>query len=152
MVHAHHAAPDGRAAEVVDGQVGAALVLVLEPAEAAALARLAVARQLEEDGFAELGEDGDDVALGELEREAAEEDEGGVAVVDMPGGIGGAGSARRRGSVVGADRKVERESQDLQSLLNLLLVELLDGAYLVHGGQGGVPRQPGLCVGSGSAK
>lgn len=97
VVDAHHAAPDGRAAEVVDGQVRAALVLVLEPAEAAALARLAFARQLEEDGLAELRENGDDVALGELEREAAKEDEGGVAVVDVPGGVGGSGKRATAG-------------------------------------------------------
>lgn len=84
VVDTDKAAADSGAAEVVDGQVGAALVLILEPAEAAALARVAVARQLEEGRFAVLREDGDDVALGELEGQPAEEDEGRVAVVDVP--------------------------------------------------------------------
>lgn len=95
VVHAHHAAPDGRAAKVVHSQVCAALVLILEPAEAPALAGVAVAGQLQEDGLAELGEDGNDVAFGELVGQAAEVDEGGVTVVDVPGGIGGAGSGAR---------------------------------------------------------
>lgn len=63
MVDADDAAANVGAAEVVDGQVGASLVLVLEPAEALALARVLVAGELEEDGLAKLGEDGDDVAL-----------------------------------------------------------------------------------------
>lgn len=84
VVDADEAAPDSGAAEVVNGQVGAALVLIFEPAEAAALARVAVARQLEEGRLAVLREDGDDVALGELEGQPAEEDEGRVAVVDVP--------------------------------------------------------------------
>lgn len=90
MVDADHAAIDGRAAQVVDGEVGAALVLVLEPAEAARLARLLVAGELEEGRLAELREDGDYIALAELVGQPAEVDEGGIAVVDMPGGVGGA--------------------------------------------------------------
>jgi len=64
VVHAHHAAPDGCAPEVVDGQVGAALVLVLEPAEALGFPRLLVARQLEKRRLAELREDCYDIPLG----------------------------------------------------------------------------------------
>lgn len=90
MVDADHAAVYGGAAQVVDGEVGAALVLVLEPAEAARLARFLVPGELEEGRLAILGEDGDDVALAELVREPAEVDECRVAVVDMPGGVGGA--------------------------------------------------------------
>lgn len=88
VVDAHEAAADLGAAQVVDGQVGAPLVLVLEPAEALALARLLVPRQLQEHGLPVLREDGDDVALRQLVRQAAEVDEGGVAVVGVPGGFG----------------------------------------------------------------
>lgn len=84
MIHAHHAPAHVRAAEVVHREVGAALVLVLEPAEALGLARLLVAHELQEGRLAELGEDGDDVALGELVGEAAEVDVGRVSVVDVP--------------------------------------------------------------------
>lgn len=66
MIHPHHSAPDGRPAEVVHGQVGAALVLVLEPAEAFRLAGLLVSRQLQPHGLAELGEDRDYVAFRHL--------------------------------------------------------------------------------------
>lgn len=90
VVDADHAAVYGGAAQVVDGEVGAALVLVLEPAEAARLARLLVAGELEEGRLAVLREDGDDVALAELVGKPAEVDEGRVAVIDMPGGVGGA--------------------------------------------------------------
>lgn len=90
VVDADHAAVDGRATQIVDGEVGAALVLVLEPAEAARLTRLLVAGELEEGRLAELREDCDDVALAELVGQSAEVNEGGVAVVDMPGGVGGA--------------------------------------------------------------
>lgn len=90
VVDADHAAVDGRAAQVVDGEVGAALIFVLEPAEAARLARLLVASELEEGRLAVLREDGDDVTLAELVWEAAEVDKRRVAIVDMPGGVGGA--------------------------------------------------------------
>lgn len=42
------------------------------------------------DRFAELGEDGYDVAFAEVVGEGADVDVGGVAVVGMPGGFGGA--------------------------------------------------------------
>jgi len=109
VVDADQPAADLGAAQVVDGQVGAALVLVLEPAEALGLARLLVAHQLEEDGLAELAEDGDDVALGQLVGEAAEVDEGRVAVVDVPGRVRG------------------------DAIFDLALVERLDRSDLVHG-------------------
>lgn len=64
VIHANHAAADGRAAKVVHSEVGAALILVLEPAEALGLPRLLVAHELDEYRFAVLAEDGDDVALG----------------------------------------------------------------------------------------
>lgn len=138
MVDADHAAVDGRAAQVVHGKVCAALVLVLEPAEAARLARLLVAGELEEGRLAELREDGDDVALAELVGEPAEVDEGRVAVVDMPGGVGGA--------VCGLYLLACAVGEGLcsiflgcwglhaHSLLDLLLVKVLDRSYLVHGG------------------
>lgn len=84
VVHAHQAAGDVGAAQVVHGEVAAALVLVLQPAESLAPPRLLVPRELEEDGLAVLREDGEDVALGQLEGQAAEVDEGGVAVVRVP--------------------------------------------------------------------
>lgn len=93
VVHTDQAASNCCTTKVVHSQVRATLVFVLEPAEAPALAGVAVARQLQEDGLAELGEDCDDIAFGELKWEAAKEYEGGVAVVDVPGGIGRAGSA-----------------------------------------------------------
>jgi hypothetical protein len=59
--------------------------LVLEPAEAARLARFLVARELDEYGLAVLREYYYYVAFGEFAGEAAEVDEGGVAVVGVPG-------------------------------------------------------------------
>lgn len=91
MVDADDAAGNGGAANVVDGEVGAALVFVLEPTEAARLAGFLVAGKLDEDGLAKLREYGDDVALGQVQRQAAKVDEGGVAVVDVPRGVGSAG-------------------------------------------------------------
>jgi hypothetical protein len=66
MVDAHQPATDLGATYIVDGQVGAALILVLEPSEALGFACFLVANQFEEGGFTKLGEDGDDVAFGEL--------------------------------------------------------------------------------------
>lgn len=99
VVDADQAAGDVGAAEVVHGEVAAALVLVLEPAEPLAPPRLLVPRELEEHGLAVLREDGDDVALGQLVRQAAEVDEGGVAVVGVPRRFGGP-VARRGGRVL----------------------------------------------------
>lgn len=134
VVDAHHAAQDVGAAEVVDGQVGAPLVAVLEPAEALGLARLLVARQLDEDGLAVLREDDDDVALGERVGEPAEVDVGRVAVVRVPGGLG---RAAERSVSSGAQTNVGREGVGwhVHSMFELALVERLDGAYLVHGGR-----------------
>lgn len=70
--------------DVVHCEVARPLVLVFEPAEALALARLLVARQFEEDWLAILGEDGDDVALGKLIGETAKIDKSRVAVVGVP--------------------------------------------------------------------
>lgn len=98
-----------RASDVIHGQVCAPLVLVLQPAEPAALARLLVARELDVDGFAVLAEDGDDVAFREGEGQTAKGDPCRVPVVDVPRGVG----------VVDAS-------------LELLLVESLDGANLIH--------------------
>lgn len=137
VVDADHAAVDGRAAQVVDGEVGAALVLVLEPAEAARLARLLVAGELEEGRLAVLREDGDDVTLAELVWEPAEVDKRRVTIVDMPGGVGGA-VGRSRLLACACPEVVWSVSwvcggSDVHSLLYLPLVELLDCPYLVHG-------------------
>lgn len=88
VVDADHAAVYGGTAQIVDGEVGAALVLVFEPAEAARLARFLIAGELEKGRLAILGEDGDDIALTELVWEPTEVDKGRISVVDMPGGVG----------------------------------------------------------------
>lgn len=89
MVYPNESPANLSAPEVVDGQVGATLVLVLQPSEALRLARLLIANHLEEDGFAKLREYGDDVAFGELVRKTAKVNVGRVSVVDMPGGFRG---------------------------------------------------------------
>lgn len=91
MINPYQPPADLRASQVIDSQVCAALILVLEPPETFALTRLLVAHELEEDGLAELREDGDHVAFRELVRQAAEVDVSRVAVVDVPGRVGRAG-------------------------------------------------------------
>ena len=76
----NHSAP-----KVVDGQGGAALVLVLEEGKALGLACVAVADELDVGGLAVLREDGDDVALAQLVGQPADVDVGGVAPVLVPG-------------------------------------------------------------------
>lgn len=76
----NHSAP-----KVVDGQGGAALVLVLEEGKALGLARVAIADELDVGGLAVLREDGDDVALAQLVGQPADVDVGGVAPVLVPG-------------------------------------------------------------------
>lgn len=63
MVHTNKATANFCSAQVVDGQIGAPLVLVLEPPKALGLARLFVADELQKDGFSELGEYGHDIAF-----------------------------------------------------------------------------------------
>lgn len=140
MVDADQPPVDLRAAHVVDSEVGAALVLELEPAEALRLARLLVARELEEGGLAELAEDGDHVAFRELVGQAAEVDEGRVAVVDVPGGVGAAAGGRVGQLWLLALEGWSALGGDSHSMLDLLLVQLLYGAYLVHSGGCGVVR------------
>jgi len=78
MVDAQRAVEHDGAVEIVDGEHGAALVLVHEEAEAAPGARLLGARQADVENFAVLREDGDDVALGERRGQAADENVGAV--------------------------------------------------------------------------
>jgi hypothetical protein len=68
MVYAHDAAQNVGPSEIIDGEIGAALVLVLEPAEALGLSRLLVAGEFDKDGLAKLRKDDNNVALGELVR------------------------------------------------------------------------------------
>lgn len=105
MINPYQPATDLRSAQVIDSQVRAALVFVLEPPETFALAGLLVAHELEEDGLAELGEYGYHVAFGEFVGEAAEVDVGRVAVVDVPGCVGRTG----RKLVAGLKEETEEE-------------------------------------------
>lgn len=85
MVDAQLSAADFCAAQIVDGQVGAALVLVLEPTKALGFTGFLVADEFEEDGLAELREYGNDVALGEFVWQAAKIDKSRIAVICVPG-------------------------------------------------------------------
>jgi len=60
------------------------LVLVLEKGETFGLAGFFVAHEVKVSGFAELREDSDDVAFGQVERETADKDEGCAAIVGVP--------------------------------------------------------------------
>ena len=71
-------------AEVVHGQVGAALILVLEEGEATRLARLFVAHEVYVYGLPELRENGDDVALGQVKGKASNVNVCCVSVVGVP--------------------------------------------------------------------
>lgn len=97
VVDAYHPTANLCAAEVVHGQVGASLVLILEPAEALGFAGFVVAGELQKYWLAELGEDGNDVAFGEFVRESAKVHKGRVAVVGVPGCIGGAARLQSAG-------------------------------------------------------
>jgi hypothetical protein len=84
VIYRYQSPSDLRTAKVIHGQISTPLVFILEPAEALGLSSLLVACKLEKYGFAELGEDCDDVAFGQLVRQAAKVDIGCVAVVYMP--------------------------------------------------------------------
>lgn len=127
VVHPYKPAADLCATNVIDCQVGAPLVLILQPAEALGLAGLLVAHEFDEYGLAELGEYGDYVAFGEFVGEAAKVDVGSVAVVRVPGCIWRAGWASVRHSMGGSGLEY------LHAVFDLLLIERLDSAYLVHG-------------------
>ena len=71
-------------AEVVHGQVGAALILVFEEGEATRLACLFVAHEVDMYRLPELRENGDDVALGEVKGKASNVNICGVSVVSVP--------------------------------------------------------------------
>lgn len=120
VVDGEHFAHDGCAAEVVDGQVAAPLVLVFQPAEAPALAGFLVAHEADPDGLAILGEDCDDVSFGQVEVEAADVDVGRVAVVGVPGCIRG------------------------DDLFQLALVEALDLFDLIHDGMSARMTEAGM--------
>lgn len=75
---------DHGAAQIVHGQICAPLILVLQKRETFGFAGLLVANEINVRRFAILGEYGDYVALGELEREASDVNIGSIAVVCMP--------------------------------------------------------------------
>lgn len=74
----HHA----RAAEVIHREVRRALVFIFQKREAFALPGLFVADEIDVGRFPELGEDGQDVAFGQVEGEAAYVDVGRVSAPD----------------------------------------------------------------------
>lgn len=88
VVHLQRSPHDARAAEVVHREVRRALVFIFEEREAFALAGLFVADEVEVGRFAELGEDGQDVAFGEVEGEAADVDVGCVSAKRFSGCFG----------------------------------------------------------------
>lgn len=93
VVHAQQSPGHLCAAEIVDSEIRALLVLVLEPPESLGLARLLVAHKLQEHGLAKLRKDGNYIALGELVGQAAKVDVCGIAVIGMPRGVGGAANS-----------------------------------------------------------
>jgi hypothetical protein len=130
MVNPHQSTANFRASQVINSQVSAALVFVFQPAETLGLAGFFVADEFEEDGLAELGEDCDYVAFGEFVGETAKVDVCCVAVVDVPGSVW-------RAMVVVVSLQMRPRQSCVQrayshAVLDLLLVQRLDRAYLVH--------------------
>lgn len=88
VIDAQHPAENRGAAQIVDGQVGAALVFVLQKRKASALACLLVAHEIHMDGLAKLREYRHYIALGQIVGQAANVDVCGVPVVGVPGRAG----------------------------------------------------------------
>jgi hypothetical protein len=109
VVDGEHLPHNGCAAEVVDSEIATPLIFVFQPTKALALSCFLVAHEADPDGLAILREDCDDVSFGEVEVEAADVDVGRVAVVGVPGGVGG------------------------DDFFEFALVEALDLLDLVHG-------------------
>lgn len=84
MINPQHPPQHCRTTEVVDCEIRAALIFVLEKCEAPTLACFFVADQINMDGFAELRKNCHDVALREVIRKTSDVDPGGIAVVGMP--------------------------------------------------------------------
>lgn len=87
MIHLQYPPHNRRAPKVIHGQIRAPLVLILEEGEAFGFSAFLVADEVDVGGLAVLGEDGQDVAFGEVEGEAADVEVGRVAVVGVPGGF-----------------------------------------------------------------
>lgn len=85
VVDAHHSAENSGAAEVVDREVAAALILVLKEAESSTFARLLVSHQIDVHGVAILAEDDQDVSLAQFKRQTTDVDVGCVAIICVPG-------------------------------------------------------------------
>lgn len=124
MLDTDGAAGGGGAIEVINGEDSGALVLVREEGKAARLAGGSVADEIDVDDLAELGEDGQHVALGKSEWKATSEDIRRVGVTGMPGG-------GRRGEALGV----------LSFTRSLCFAHLREG---VHGGERRERRQRGV--------
>ena len=100
MVYLQHPAHHARAAEVVHREVRRALVFIFQEREPFAFPGFLVADQVDVGRLAKLGEDGQDVAFGEVEGEAAYVDVGGISARSLGIGSGKQGSrsgGRKRG-------------------------------------------------------
>ena len=82
MVHLQHPPHHARTAEVIHREVRRALIFVFQKRKAFALPGLFVADEIDIGRFPELGEDGQDVAFGQVEGEAAYVDVGCVSAPD----------------------------------------------------------------------
>jgi hypothetical protein len=85
MIDADYPVADRCATKIVDCEVCAPLILVLEPTEAATLSRLLVPCELKENWLTKLAENGDNVAFRKLVGQSTKVDKGCIAVVDVPG-------------------------------------------------------------------
>lgn len=68
MVHLQYFPHNRRSAQIIDRQICTSLILIFQEREPLGFARFFVPDEFHEGGFPELGEDGDDVAFGEVER------------------------------------------------------------------------------------
>ena len=76
---------NGGTSKIIDGEISASLVFILEEGKAFAFSGLFVPHQLKPDRFAELGENGNNITFGQVERETTDVYVGCIAVVSMPG-------------------------------------------------------------------
>lgn len=68
VIDAQDPSQDRSSPQVIHGEISAALIFILEEGEASGLARLFVPHQIHVRRLAELREDGNHVAFGEIER------------------------------------------------------------------------------------
>lgn len=97
MIDLEHSSHDRSTPQVIHSKVRAPLIFIFQKCKSLGFSGFFVTHEVDIHGLAELGEDGDDIPFGELEREPSDVYVRCIAVVGVPGCFCGSGEFQNEG-------------------------------------------------------